>query len=272
MLAAARSFGPSDTVRAYEVDVRQYLDFCAEEGHGLAEGLSSWVARQLEKGLSASSINRKLSAVKSCIRQATNMHPYAMQAQIEAALCLARPVKRVRQSGVRPEKMLTVDEVGRLLAWMSLRGQGFVRFLFATGCRVSEMLTIRLVDCKPDGEMVAVAITGKGEKHRTVRITRRLFAELEEIYQGKTWLFETSTGRQYRREYVSHMIERVSMKRLGRRVSAHALRHSAATVLLERTGKMQAVSEYLGHADPATTLRFYAHQALSDEELGVLEP
>ena len=70
---------------------------------------------------------------------------------------------------------------------------------------------------------------------------------------------------------MSNMIERVSLRAIGRRVSAHALRHSAATALLESTGKMQAVSEYLGHADPSTTLRFYAHQALSDQELGALE-
>jgi len=53
-------------------------------------------------------------------------------------------------------------------------------------------------------------------------------------------------------------------------VGAHALRHSAATALIAATGKVQAVSEYLGHADPSTTLRFYAHQALRDEELAAL--
>jgi len=52
-------------------------------------------------------------------------------------------------------------------------------------------------------------------------------------------------------------------------VGAHALRHSFATAMIARTGKVQGTSEYLGHADPSTTLRFYVHEALNDSELGV---
>jgi integrase/recombinase XerD len=271
VLQAARECGPYDTVAAYSRDAAQYVEFCAGKGLALAEGLTAWVSSQLEAGLLPTSINRKLSAVKSCIRRATNMQDFAMQAQIEAALRLAKPVKQTKTGGIRPEKMLTPGEVGRLLVRMSPRGQGFVRFLFATGCRVSEMLKIRLVDCTEDGGRVAIAVTGKGDAHRTVRITKRLFDELRGVYDGKRFLFETGNGTAYRREYVSHMIERVSIRVLRRRLSAHALRHAAATELLERTGKLQAVSEYLGHADPSTTLRFYAHQALSDLELVALE-
>ena len=271
VLAAAGSFGPHDTVAAYRRDAAQYVEFCSREGLALAEGLSAWVSSHLEAGLLPSSINRKLSGVKSCIRRATNLQDFAMQAQIEAALRLARPVKQARTGGIRSDKMLTPAEVGMLLARMSPRGQGFVRFLFATGCRVSEMTGIRLVDCTVDGGRVAIAVTGKGDAHRVVRISEKLYDELRGVYDGNKFLFETGNGTAYRREYVSHMIERVSSRALGRKLSAHSLRHAAATELLEKTGKLQAVSEYLGHADPSTTLRFYAHQALSDQELGVLE-
>jgi site-specific recombinase XerC len=67
------------------------------------------------------------------------------------------------------------------------------------------------------------------------------------------------------------MIERASKQTLGRMVGAHALWHSFATAMIGKTGKVQAVSEYLGHADPATTLRYYVHEALTDEELGTLD-
>jgi len=269
--AAAGNFGPQGTVAAYGRDAAQYVEFCAMEGLALAEGLEAWTAALLEAGLLPNSVNRKLSGVKSCIRRATSRLDFALQAQVEAALRLAKPVRRARAGGIRSEKMLTPGEVGTLLAAMSPRGQGFVRFLFATGCRVSEMTGVRLADCSADGGHMAIAITGKGDVHRVARISGRLFDELRAIYNGKHFLLETGTGTAYRREYVSHMIERVSIRVLGRRLSAHALRHAAATALLERTGKLQAVSEYLGHADPSTTLRFYAHQALSDQELGALE-
>ena len=66
------------------------------------------------------------------------------------------------------------------------------------------------------------------------------------------------------------MIERPGKRALGRMAGAHALGYSTAA-LISRTSKVQAVSEYLGHADPATTLRFYVHESLTDAELGALE-
>ena len=90
-------------------------------------------------------------------------------------------------------------------------------------------------------------------------------------FAGKRWLFETENGTQYDRSYISHMIERQSNRAIGWMVGAHALRHSAATALISRTNKVQAVSEYLGHADPATTLRFYVHESLTDADLRNLE-
>jgi len=50
-------------------------------------------------------------------------------------------------------------------------------------------------------------------------------------------------------------------------VTAHVLRHSRATDLIERTGKVKGVSRMLGHASEATTLRYYVKQSLTEEEL-----
>jgi integrase len=136
------------------------------------------------------------------------------------------------------------------------------------GCRISEALGIRLTDCHLNGG-VTVEVTGKGGKARKVRIARALFDDLRGTFNGATYLFETSKGNPYPRTYVTEMIEKASKRSLGRMVGAHALQHSFATVMIARTGKVQGVSEYLRHADPATTLRFYTHEALNDSELGV---
>jgi len=129
---------------------------------------------------------------------------------------------------------------------------------------------VRLTDCHVNGGVI-IEITGKGGKARNVRLTGKLFRERCRTFHGATWLFETGNGRPYRREYVTNTIRRASKRTIGRTVSAHALRHSAATALIGHTGKIQAVSEYLGHADPATTLRYYVHEALTDDELGTLD-
>jgi len=132
------------------------------------------------------------------------------------------------------------------------------------------MIGIRLSDCKVNGG-VTIEVIGKGGKARKVRIPRKLYDEIRTTFDGKKWLFETENGSPYDRSYISHMIERQSKRAIGRMVGTHALRHSAATALISKTNKVQAVSEYLGHSDPATTLRFYVHESLTDADLGSLE-
>jgi integrase/recombinase XerD len=212
-------------------------------------------------------VNRKLSGVKTVLRRAADSQGPEVRRGIEAAVSTVKGVRQAR-GAIRAEKMLTAAEVGTLLAALSPRGQGFVRFLYATGCRISEATGVRLTDCHDNGG-VTIEVTGKGSKARKVRLSRSLFDELRRTFNGSTWLFETGKGNRYPRTYVSAMIERASKRALGRMVSAHALRHSFATSMIAKTGKVRAVSEYLGHADPSTTLRYYSHEALNDSELGV---
>ena len=101
--------------------------------------------------------------------------------------------------------------------------------------------------------------------------SQRGWSAIGTTFAGERWLFETENGTQHDRSYISHVIERQSKRAIGKMVGAHALRHSAATVLISRTNKAQAVSEYLGHSDPATTLRFYVHESLTDADLRNLE-
>ena len=75
------------------------------------------------------------------------------------------------------------------------------------------------------------------------------------------YLFESREGQHYRREYISREIARAARRVLGRWVSAHVLRHSRATDLLASTHRIKAVSRLLGHADEATTLRYYVCSA-----------
>ena len=270
---AAAGIANTRTRGEYLRDVRQYLEHCRTTGAALAEGLESWKAilkagSPGHKPLSVASINRKISGVKTVLRRAADSRGPEVRRGIEAAVSTVKGIKQAR-GAIRAEKMLTADEVERLLAALSPRGRGFVRFLYATGCRVSEALGVRLTDCQINGGLT-IEVTGKGGKARKVRLARALFDELRQTFNGTVYLFETSKGNPYPRTYVSAMIERASKRALGRMVGAHALRHSFATAMIRKTGgKVQAVSEYLGHADPATTLRFYTHEALTDAELGV---
>ena len=72
-----------------------------------------------------------------------------------------------------------------------------VRFLYATGCRISEALGVRLTDCHVNGG-VTVEVTGKGGKARKVRLARALFDEMRQTFNGSTWLFESGKGKRAR--------------------------------------------------------------------------
>ena len=265
--SAASAIANARTRGEYARDVAQYLEYCRTVGSALAEGLEGWKAALKAEGLSVASVNRKLSGVKTVLRRAADSQGPEVRRGIEAAVSTVKGVRQAR-GAIRAEKLLTPAEVVTLLSALSSRGQGFVRFLYATGCRISEAVGVRLTDCQVNGG-VTVEVTGKGGKARKVRLARELFDELRATFNGSTWLFETSKGNPYPRTYVSAVIERASKRALGRMVSAHALRHSFATSMIAKTGKVQAVSEYLGHADPSTTLRYYTHEALNDSELGV---
>src|SRR5690606_16130924 len=111
----------------------------------------------------------------------------------------------------------------------SARLRLFIRTLYATGCRVSELCGIRLSDCEERGEAVKIRVLGKGRKERFVRIPSDLFKEARAVFGGQEWLFETSGGRPHRRCYVSDSIAALGRRVLDRKISAHVLRHSFAT-------------------------------------------
>jgi integrase/recombinase XerD len=269
LFEAVRSIASERTRGEYARDVRQYLEHVQRSGEAIAEGLESWKGELRAGGASVSTVNRKLSGVKTVMRKAADAQGPEFRRALEASLSSVKGIRQAR-GAVRAEKMLTPEEVAALEERLSDRGRRFVHFLYATGCRVSEMVRIRLKDCHVNGG-VTIEVMGKGGKARKVRISAAFFHELRDAFQGTTWLFETANGTPYRREYISNMIERASVRALGRMVGAHALRHSFATALIAKTGKVQAVSEYLGHADPAMTLRFYVHETLTDDELGTLK-
>ena len=92
-------------------------------------------------------MNRKLSGVKTAMRKAAETLSPEGRRGIEAALASVRGI-RLARGAIRAEKMLTPEEVGKLIQRLSARGKLFVRFLYATGCRVSEMIGVRLFTAK----------------------------------------------------------------------------------------------------------------------------
>jgi len=169
--------------------------------------------------------------------------------------------------------VLTVAEVQRLLeatdtdAPLGIRDRALLEVAYATGARVSELVTLRLQDLMfQDG---LARLFGKGSKQRIVPVGRRALGAASlyarEIRPGldrgrsRGVLFVNARGGPLSRVGAWGIIKAAARRAgLTKRVSPHTLRHSFATHLLEGGADLRAVQEMLGHADLATT-QLYTH-------------
>lgn len=259
----------ANSVEAYGRDLRRYLDFLA------GVGVSSWeaVGRQevqahlaslVERGISPRSQARALSAIRSLHRllAADRLAPSDPTDEIDAP----RPGRPL-------PKLLSVEEVERLLAAprhgtaAGIRDRAMLELLYATGLRVSELVSLGVNQV--DLEARVVLARGKGSKERLVPVgapaAEALRAWLagprERMLKGRRSkdLFVTPRGGRMTRQGFWKLLARYARAAgIHSRVTPHGIRHSFATHLLAGGADLRAVQAMLGHADVATT-QIYTH-------------
>ena len=168
--------------------------------------------------------------------------------------------------GVIIPKIISKQEYKMLIdSECSLRQRMFMKFIWATGCGITELLNIKLKDCRQERNKIYIKIA-KGKKERVNYISVELFEEIKSTFNSHIWLFETSKDKSYSRNYISGEITKLGKSILNRQISAQTLRSSRAALLIESTGKITAVAKYLGISNPGYLLR-YDLQELTDQEL-----
>ncbi len=172
-------------------------------------------------------------------------------------------------------KSLTEEDIERLLAApdvetpLGLRDKAMLEALYASGLRVSELVSVAVAQVSQD--MGVVRIVGKGAKERLVPLgeealawIRRYVAQARpQILDGRRTdaLFVTARGDSMTRQAFWHLIRRYAAKaRLSKLISPHTLRHAFATHLLNHGADLRVVQLLLGHADISTT-QIYTHVA-----------
>jgi len=261
-----KAVATSETYSRYAAD---YFSFVQANGYQAADPntVRTWATAKLADHAPASLVPM-LAAVKKALRGAAKELTSAKEAAaFYEALREIKPPKKAT-GAVRRSFILTPGEERASLARMTPRDMALFMFLMATGARISEALNIKLDDCKQDGNMVRVPLFGKGGKMREVRIDSALFSDIVAVYgPTSSWLFQTSGGKPVLRDYAFRRVSSAVMKATGKHFSPHGARHTFATRAIERTGKLKAVSEYLGHASASITLDMYVHETLDDAEL-----
>lgn len=254
------------TGAGYARDLGALVEFC--ETHGIAgwqsldaQHVREFAARSHRRGLSPSSIQRRLSAVRSffrfLLREGELKHNPAAGVQAPKAR------KRLPVT-------LDADTMGRLLEFRSderlgIRDKAIMELFYSSGLRLSELLGLDLQDI--DLRDRTVRVTGKGRKTRIVPVgrhaidaIRRWFAERGGVAAvDERAVFTGQGGRRLGPRIVQRRIARwARLMGLPIHVHPHMFRHSFASHLLESSGDLRAVQELLGHANISTT-QVYTH-------------
>ena len=265
MLAAERG-AARNTLMAYQADLGDFAEFAAGKGQPVARSdaavLQAYMAGLQRAGLAARTAARRLSALRQ-------FHRFLLREGIRAddpTTLLDAP----RLPKTLP-KYLTEQEVDALLgACEQMRGQrgivarAAVEILYATGLRVSELLSLPRLALGADAKVLL--IRGKGGKERIVPLSDRAKIAAEALVAehkkaATRYLFPgRAASRALTRQGFFLLLKQVALE-AGidpARISPHVLRHSFASHLLARGADLRSLQLLLGHADIATT-QIYTH-------------
>jgi integrase/recombinase XerD len=256
------------TLESYGRDLAALAAYAA--GLGLASesldrhALEEFVRQQITRGLSPRSVARSVAAIRGYYRFLT------LDQRLPAS-----PADDLQPPRAWPAlpKFLSLQEVDALIAEpdittpLGLRDRAMIEVLYATGMRVSEIISVRTGDLHLRERYVTCI--GKGNKERIVPIGEEAGTWIDR-YQ-RTARLGLLKGRSSPRLFLNvrgKPLSRVGfwkiLKRYGRRanlprsLSPHVVRHSFATHLLERGADLRAIQMMLGHADLSTT-QIYTH-------------
>ena len=257
------------TVRAYENDITQLLQFLDARGRGLHQldvpTLRGFLVTRGED--LATSRARKLSALRTFLGYLQRIGRLAHNPATELlSPKLPKSLPKALPEGETATLVQTPSEVTVL----GLRDRAILELLYGCGLRVAELCALDLGHL--DGHAREVRVTGKGSKERIVPVGGGAHAALLEYLARRDELLEKAHagqsplalflnqrgGRLTARSIARHLSRYALAAALPRHVSPHALRHSFATHLLNAGADLRAIQDLLGHASISTTQRYTA--------------
>lgn len=252
-----------NTLDAYRRDAEEFRWFIEDKplSRVVLNDLMFYSDALKQQGRAPATVNRKLSAVKSLLSYGV-MIGYL---SINAGAALKLP----KLDNSLAERILSESQVLRLIGAASPgRDRILLRFLYESGCRVSELVALIWKNLQPRDDAGQVRILGKGNKTRVVLLTPQLWADLMFLRASDsldTPVFKSQrSGRKLVRSEVNELVTRVArLAEIPGNVSPQWLRHAHASHSLERGAPIHLVQATLGHRNLQTTGR-YLHARPSD--------
>ncbi|HLQ73753.1 MAG TPA: site-specific tyrosine recombinase XerD [Bacillota bacterium] len=259
-----------NTIKAYARDLNRYTAYFKENEqittidditrHHILEFLK--VLK--DEGKSTATISRMISSIRS-------FHQFLIRDQVATSDPTIH-IETPKKDRTLPD-ILSEDEVDQLLQIdgvepLDLRNKAMVELLYATGLRVTELISLTTSDLHLT--MGFVRCLGKGSKERIVPLGELATEAMEQYLsearpqltkrnEDESVIFVNQHGRPLSRQGFWKILKSIAVKKgLKKKITPHTLRHSFATHLLENGADLRAVQEMLGHADISTT-QIYTH-------------
>mgnify|MGYP000954886547 CR=1 FL=1 len=258
-----------NTLEAYGRDLKRYLTFLEQKEISDARSVApqtvvDFLVQIKSEGLSANSMNRALAALRG-------FYNYLLQERVLEE----SPLTHIELAKVwmRLPDTVSREEMNRILSGpdnstpSGLRDRAMLELLYATGLRVTELISLSMNSI--NWQVGFLAVMGKGGKERVVPVGRTAYDAVRryvdearpKFVRSKTTevLFLNRFGRAFTRQGLWKIIVGYAQKAgLQKNVHPHTFRHSFASHLLEGGADLRAVQAMLGHSDISTT-QIYTH-------------
>lgn len=255
------------TVKSYKRDLNCLSTYCESKSISLWTDLKqtdirSYMASRHRQGLSSTSLQRELSAIRSFFNfllknQLTDNNP-------------GQYIKAPKKTRKLP-KTLDVDQIKSLLeagtnSTIEIRDLAMFELFYSSGIRLSELAQLNLTDIDLTDKTLMVR-SGKGGKSRMLPIGSKAVAaintwlehRIKSITSTETALFISTRGTRLGQRSIELRLKQWCKKKgIAENIHPHMLRHSFATHLLESSQDLRAVQELLGHSNISTT-QIYTH-------------
>ena len=255
------------TVKSYKRDLNCLSTYCESKSISLWTDLKqtdirSYMASRHRQGLSSTSLQRELSAIRSFFNfllknQLTDNNP-------------GQYIKAPKKTRKLP-KTLDVDQIKSLLeagtnSTIEIRDLAMFELFYSSGIRLSELAQLNLTDIDLTDKSLMVR-SGKGGKSRMLPIGSKAVAaintwlehRIKSVTSTETALFISTRGTRLGQRSIELRLKQWCKKKgIAEHIHPHMLRHSFATHLLESSQDLRAVQELLGHSNISTT-QIYTH-------------
>ena len=255
-----------NTVHSYENDINSFskwsLKYLGQPIKKLLKAdVNQYVSFLFKQGLKSSSVNRKISTIKSFYIYLIKKKIITFSPVEDISMPKKETYLPVSMSEIEVEKLLNSP---KLNIHIERRDKAMIEMLYATGMRISELVNLKLTDI--DNKRLVVKVLGKGQKERLIPYGEEAADALNSYLNDREKsnikeTFLSNRGTKITRGAFWNRIKiYLNRENLKTTISPHTLRHAFATHLLNRGADLRSVQILLGHSDLSTT-QIYTHIA-----------